>query len=225
MTTLILFSALISIASTFEAESCPEFSLDELRPASGSEFVYLQRREGNLTGRAIQLVIHDSGPERIQVDMSFRGRFGESPATPYRTHAGLILLQEAWLDGGSARQIFAEAPDRETFARELRTGDELRIPIREAFRMESGELLEHSGDYIIRHAGCGTLKHAEEVILTRKIELDSFAFAVQDDGEARLTRLSQVHDIPVGTNWYVSQYRTGDGPMENGLLLEGYDTP
>lgn len=223
MMMIMLVVAMIEGSTALQSEPCPIFTLDELRPSQGAEFLYVQRRGGELTGRALHIAVTESRPEQVQVDVSFRAQFGASPSRPYRTHAGIILFEESLISGGAAREINVSPLTPETLSRELSTGDELRIPVRESFRTDSGDMLQHSGDYVIRHTGCGTLSGDEGIIVTRKIELESFAYAVDGNGQTTLTRLSQVHDIPVGSNWYYSQYRTGDDPMENGLLREGYE--
>lgn len=225
MKAIVLAIALIEGATNLQTEPCPTFTLDELQPPQGTEFLYVQRRGGELTGRALHIAVTDSRPEQIRVDVSFRAQFGASPSRPYRTHAGIILFEESLISGGAAREINATPPTPEMLSRELSTGDELRVPVRETFRTESGDILRHSEDYVIRHIGCGTLSNNEGVIVTRKIELESFAYAVDGNGQTSLTRLSQAHDIPVESNWYYSQYRAGDDPMENSLLLEGYEAP
>lgn len=206
-------------------DTCPTFSLNELQPEPGEVFVYDTWLDGMTQPGRVRFEIRQSEPGQIRADLLVLAAGEWTPGFPRRLVAGLTMHDDGKF-GSSAVQSVNIAPiDSETLSRNLAEGDEIRIPVVETATQPSGEIVRHSGDYVIRHAGCGQLLHQGTLVQTRQINVRSFQFRRRPGEPWQLGEGSRIYDIPVDASFWYSQSREGVSPMEQGTLREGYTVP
>ena len=222
MMTLVLAMLSGAVAAS---DTCPAFSLDELQPELGEVFVYDTWLDGVRQPARLKFEVRQSEPGQIRADLSVLAAGEWTPGFPRRLIAGLVMHDEAKFGSSTEQNVRIAPVDSETLSRDLFEGDEIRIAVAETAIQPSGETVRHSGDYVIRHAGCGHLLHEGTLVQTRQISVRSFQFRRRPGEPWQLGEGTWVYDIPVGATFWYSQSREGVSPMEQGTLREGYTVP
>jgi hypothetical protein len=220
-----LLVALVLASTTSTNEICPPFQLDELQPGAGEVYTFDTWHNGATQPGRVRFEVERSRPGEIRAGISVLAAGQWTPPSPRRLVAGFVMHNEDMFGGFGDRQVIVRGIDSEILRRSLAVDEELRFPVIETATQPSGEVSRHSGEYIVRHVGCGELLRDNTSIQTRRINVRLSRFIGQPGANWQLVQRSHTYDVPIGASFWYSQASGDDNPMHQGALMEGYTVP